>query len=581
MKISKLSNNIAIFLFIIYFFFFNIKLFSQEPVDIWKLENQSENKKEIDLDNIEEKANNIFKSKKNNQSNQILQGDKLPTDDVVIIGLYDPEKNGLDIDMWTNSDGLELRNILNKIQKLNLSSDASEILKIAMLTNSYFPEKNITFDEFLNFKMNYLIQNNDLNLIKDFLIKNNKSIKNGLLVKYYTDEYLSFSDIESACSIFNEIDFIDEDYFAKFKIYCLINDEKKDEAQLLFDLKKELGFEDIFFEKKFNLLMGYQANNDKEISDKNIFDFHLSHRTDADFFYKPNENTPKNIWKYLSSANLLENIDLIDLEDEEKIKIIEKATHERNYTEKELFSLYKRFQFKINQLLTVKETYKLLPNFMGRALLYQRLILTIDAEEKLDLSFKLKKSFIDDNIGNAFEKELSNILKEINIENVPSNYSSFYDQNIFLEKKIGKKIKYNNKFIHQSKLINYFINKTNIEKIEKDTNEMLKKIKKDKKYVFTTKDIMLVESLKSDGVKILKKYENLYDVNPDIPADIQLKLNNKETGMVLLRIVEIIGEDNYDNLGTESLNLIISVLNTLNMDKLRNKILLKVLPLKV
>ena len=58
-------------------------------------------------------------------------------------------------------------------------------------------------------------------------------------------------------------------------------------------------------------------------------------------------------------------------------------------------------------------------------------------------------------------------------------------------------------------------------------------------------------------------------------------LNNKETGMVLLRIVEIIGEDNYDNLGTESLNLIISVLNTLNMDKLRNKILLKVLPLKV
>ena len=78
-----------------------------------------------------------------------------------------------------------------------------------------------------------------------------------------------------------------------------------------------------------------------------------------------------------------------------------------------------------------------------------------------------------------------------------------------------------------------------------------------------------------------KKYENLYVSNPDIPVDIQLLMNNGETGMVLLRLVEILGEDKLEDLGPESLNIIISVLNQLNMDKLRNEILIKVLPLKV
>ena len=44
---------------------------------------------------------------------------------------------------------------------------------------------------------------------------------------------------------------------SKFNIYCLINNNKKEEAQLLLDLKKELGFEEKFYENKINFLMGY------------------------------------------------------------------------------------------------------------------------------------------------------------------------------------------------------------------------------------------------------------------------------------------------------------------------------------
>ncbi|SVC93285.1 uncharacterized protein METZ01_LOCUS346139, partial [marine metagenome] len=313
-----------------------------------------------------------------------------------------------------------------------------------------------------------------------------------------------------------------------------------------------------------------------------ILDFHLSHRTSSNFEYEPTKKTPKIIWRYLSSSNLLENIDNIDLGDLEKISLIEKATHNGSYTEQELFELYKRFQFNVDQLLNVKEIYKLLLGFEGRALLYQRLILTKDTQEILDLSSRLKKSFIDENISNAFNEKLSKILIEIKEEDVPSNYSTFYQKNLDIQNPKKVNIKINNKVIHQSKLLNYFKKNYEIKKIEKETNDLIKSIKKKKDYSVSYKDLMLLESLKSDGVQISKKYKNLFEFDQsNIPTDIQLLINNSEIAMVLLRIVEIIGEDDLNELGSDTLYFIISALNQLNIDPIRNNILLKVLPLKV
>ena len=64
-------------------------------------------------------------------------------------------------------------------------------------------------------------------------------------------------------------------YLSKFHIYCLINDNKREEAQLQFDLKTELGFKDEFFEKKFNYLMEYISTIDETTSEKSILNFHL------------------------------------------------------------------------------------------------------------------------------------------------------------------------------------------------------------------------------------------------------------------------------------------------------------------
>ncbi len=583
MKILKLLNKTSLSIFFVLILIFSTNLRSEdEPVDIWDLEtNVEENSSSEILENNDSGKASIEVDNNLNSSIDTIDSNLL-SEKVNIVGLYDPEENGLNIDMWSNSNGSEIKLILNKINKMNLSKDSKEILDIALLTNSYFPKKNITDEEFIDFKLNYLIRNNNNELIKLYLIKNENSIYNSKLIKFYINSYLENADLENACDIFDELKYFDDDYINKFNIYCLINENKREEAQLLFDLKKEMGFKDDFFEDKFNFLMEYTENTDNKISDKNILNFFLSHRTNPDFFYKPNKNTPKFIWKYLSSSNLLENIDSIDLEDSENISLIEQATHEKNYEEEELFELYKRFQFNINQLLNVKESYKLLQNYEGRALLYQRLILTKDANELLDLSFKLKQSFKKDNIGNAFNNKLKETLSTIDEDNVPSNYSSFYFENISTQKLEEKKIKIDNKIIHQSKLLRYFEEENDINKTQEDLDKLLKSIKKNKDYFVSTKDLILLESLISDGIEVKKKYKNMFKFDQSIiPTDLQMLLNNNEAGMILLRLVEIIGEDDLENLDADTLYFMTSILNKLDLDSIRNKLLLEVLPLKI
>ena len=88
--------------------------------------------------------------------------------------------------------------------------------------------------------------------------------------------------------------------------------------------------------------------------------------------------------------------------------------------------------------------------------------------------------------------------------------------------------------------------------------------------------------LKVDGIEIPKKYDSLYEVNQsEIPSDIQVMINNNEKDAALLRIVEVIGQDKLERIDEDTIYFIIRTLNQLNIDLIRNKILLKVLPLKV
>jgi len=418
MKILKLLNkrNLSIVIITLLFPFYLVA--EEKPVDIWnidKKEAESISEENLSIEKKEEiSQSSIYKMQSDKNEDSIKLDQDLTSKTIKIAGLYDPQDYGLSISMWSNSDGSTLKKLFKSIDKYKLSKDASEILNISLLTNAYLPNQNITDDEFLKFKTNWLIKNSNLELIEEYLIKNQITNLHPELMRYMVDRYLSQSDVKKSCEIFSKIkEPLQDEYLSKFNLYCLINYGKNEEAQLILDLKKELGFKDEYFENKINYLFGYIDETNKDISENSILDFHLAHRTNPEFTFEPKKDTPKLIWKYLSTSNLLYRIQDIEITDIDKISTIEKATHDKNYSEEDLFELYKRFQFNINQLLNTKESYKSLSSVEGKALVYQRLLLTEEPKLKIELLKILKDIFESEGIGNAFDLELTKFLKKL------------------------------------------------------------------------------------------------------------------------------------------------------------------------
>ena len=91
-----------------------------------------------------------------------------------------------------------------------------------------------------------------------------------------------------------------------------------------------------------------------------------------------------------------------------------------------------------------------------------KIIATGTNDEKLN---NLKKKFKDVEIEKFKLDEHAKIeqfLEKIDIADIPSNFSTFYSQNIKKKELIKKNVKINNKIIHQSKLLNYINGKKNI-----------------------------------------------------------------------------------------------------------------------
>ncbi len=556
-----------------------------EPTDIWNLGNQ-ENKENNDSnkEKLNEEVSSETFQKTNStlsQSSLVLENN-LKNESSLVVGIYDPQENGLNLNMWKNSDGKKIYDLKKKINSMTLSNDASEIYQKILLTNTYPPKNNLDKKKFFDLKAEWLIKNGNLNLIIEYVTKNLDIISNENLIKFVLDEYLSKAEVKDACNLFKKINQNFNDYYLKnFSIYCLIHSKQNDLAMLRFDLEKESGYSDPFFEKKFQSLMGL-SKNDNTSSDENLLNLHLSFNTIKDFKYVPTKKTPRLFWTYLRSNNLLDSTKDIDTADEKKISLLEKATHERNYNEKDLLNIYKKFQFSVDQLLNIEREVKNLSNIKARALMYQGILLNDDPNKITKLSKDLKLSLTNDGLESAFKDELRLILKRFKESELSSDLTDFYVLNSKVEN-LNKKIKFNNKILHQSKIINYFIQeKPSKKKAEKDLNNFLKKIKKSKKNYLITKDVIVIESLKFDGIEVKEEYSDLYTINENnMPIDIQVLINDGEIGLAMLRIIEIIGEDELKNLGSETLYFLVNALNQMDIDLIRNQILSTILPVRV
>ena len=584
MKNLKLLNSLIFQLLLT--IVFSIQLIAAESIDIWKGSSEIKiESAESNQINPDDEKKSLFEERQIVKTN-IFQENNEDLDFNKVYGLFDPEENNLSLEIWIESDGKILLEQLKRIETINLSKDSEELLIKILFTNSYLPVKNINSSDFLDYKLEWLIKKDKVDIMEEFLSKNPDIENNTNLLKYLIDKDLSEADINKACEkikFFNKG--TNDDYLQKFKIYCLINGNNLAEAQLQYDLLNEKGSIDNFYNKKINYLLGYTEETDGEVSDKNLLNFYLSHIANSDFQYDPSMKTSKYIWKYLSSSNLLADPNSIDLEDETKFNLYEWAAANNSYNKKELFNIYGKFLFSFDQFLNAEEIYETLPPYKARALIYQTASLSDNLEKKLNLLVLLNDLFKKDDIENAFSEELSSILLSIEEEDVPSKYLGFYQIKINLpaeEEDFGD-IRFNNKVLHKSKLLKYFIEDNyTVEKLENDLISIYKKIKKDKKYYFSAKDVILLDSLKADGIKLPKKLEKKYSSNKlTIPQGLIDLSDQGQIGLVLLKIIEIIGEDQLEDLDPETLYFITATLNKLDLKKIRNNIIIKTLPYRV
>ena len=125
-------------------------------------------------------------------------------------------------------------------------------------------------------------------------------------MQYLVDKNIASGNIKSGCE---KVEFIDarikDAYLEKFKIYCLVFNDKKKEAQLLLDLLREQKQSSAFYDNKINFLIGVTDTASSKINEKNLLNFYLSSVTVPNFKYEPSKKTKPEIWKYLNSANLI------------------------------------------------------------------------------------------------------------------------------------------------------------------------------------------------------------------------------------------------------------------------------------
>ena len=132
----------------------------------------------------------------------------------------------------------------------------------------------------------------------------------------------------------------------------------------------------------------------------------------------------------------------------------------------------------------------------ARSLIFQKYLLSEDIDSKLEYLFLLDDLFKKNKIKNIYSKFLSKNLEEIGLENIPKNYQEIAKQSIQAENEaaVGK-VRYNDKILHQSKIIKFYLENENEKKTQKDIDKIYKKIIKNKKYFFSAKDLALTKAL--------------------------------------------------------------------------------------
>ena len=573
----KSYNCLVVLLMII----FTTSLSSEEKIDIWK----NKEKKKTETQNLEKeniKESSELKSSqtiKTPEKIQIQESSSIDVNEQKVYGIYDPETNNFNLNMWSTTKAEDLRSSLKRLSKIELSQSSNEILESILLSFSY-PPQGMTEKEFVDLKINWLIKNDRANLIESFLKQNEEFDSKSKAVQYLVDKNIASADIKEGCKKIKFIDAkIKDPYLEKFKIYCLVFNKKNPDAQLLLDLLREQKQSSKFYDDKINFLLGVTDKTSNKIDEKNLLNFYLSSITIKDFKYEPTKKTKPEIWQYLNAANLIK---FEDASDKEKLKELETAANNNQLDKNKIFEIYKQVPFNLNILINAKDNYQSLNESDARALIYQKYLLSESNDTKIDYLFLLEELFKKSDLANIYSKFMSDRIEEIGIGNIPQEYQESAQARIVSDEDlILGKVKYNDKIIHQSKILKYYVEGENKKKIQKDIDKIFKKISKNKKYFISAKDLALADALISDGYTLPSnfKYNELVS-KFNIPKNLLKLIDNDQKAFLALKIVEIIGEDEPYQLDPETIFFVTNLLNKMNLVTIRNKVLNSALPLR-
>ena len=576
----KLLNRLVLLVLI---FFVSISHYANaETKDIWQ---QS---KEIKTSVIKEETkpeplpSTIFNVEKKDSVNlsitNITETNIEEKNREIIFGIYDPEATGIPIDFWKNIDPI----IFKDFEKAMLENQDNKAFQI-LIKKIFFSKINLnSFQDngkaYLNFISSLLAENKNIELIDEVIDQNSLLLNNQKLLRFLIDHHFSLYQISKACGYAEQMGpDIQDNELQKFKVYCLVKSKQNKKASANLELMKEVGFQDEFFIKKINYLMGNFLARSGEANTDSLLNIHLSHEADKEF--KPSYAVfQKDIIrkKYFFKSPLFKtmNIDFTKEyqtdEDLALINFLEDAANLNLYDYNLIFRLYKKIIFGIDDLLNPIENYAKYNPTKGKALLYQSILLSQDNEKKLIFIRELNRLYQKDNMSalgskmffqltNKMSKKLitKEVLSEVEIKNA-GKLSAMNTGTI------------NNKILHQSDLINLVAasSKQN-KKLSNILNDFDKQIKKNN-YTVSEKDVAFINLLENNKVSIpdtLKKHvvkEEIY-----IPNKIYNLLEKKENAQAILENLSLVKNLNINQDYNRNFHIIVKIFDRLGLENIK------------
>ena len=114
------SLNLNKSLYILVFFLSSQPLLGEEGVDIWEKKIETTDNSVIDSAQKKDKANSkiIFQNTEKVSKIDLIEASNETEEKKELYGIFDPAENNLNLNIWSSTDGNEIKNTISRINKI-------------------------------------------------------------------------------------------------------------------------------------------------------------------------------------------------------------------------------------------------------------------------------------------------------------------------------------------------------------------------------------------------------------------------------------------------------------------------------